>query len=278
MIGAHVSVSGGLVKGLERGQDIGCEAIQIFTSAPQRWERKSYTTEELSTFKTKRVEYGIQLVVVHACYLINVASDNPETVEKSMTCIASDLAFCGPAGALGVVVHFGSHLTGWGGAKNSELVSLAKRLCANAPKDVQLIIEISAGGGGKMPKQLEEMARMRDQVDMPNLSFCLDTCHLWAGGYDISGPTQVEQFSQRVKSTLGWEAVSVIHVNDAKDALNSHRDRHQNLGDGSIGHAGLQAFVTLPEVREKPLILEVPGIEDTGPDVENIQRLKKYFS
>jgi deoxyribonuclease-4 len=268
-IGAHVSAAGGVDKALERAAAIGANCVQVFSSSPRVWARTPLSKIDPVKLSSMQPQLGIRSIFTHALYLINLASDNPEQVSKSRTALAYDLEFDALVKGSGVVVHLGSH-QGRGWAASQEAVAEELRLLlAAVPASSHLLIENSAGQKGKLSSDLAEIRWLLDQVNSPKLGWCLDTCHAWAAGHKLSEVCAViSQFQL-------WETLKCIHTNDSRDPFASGRDRHANLGDGTIPPQEWQAFLSDPRVAALPLILEVPGLDGNGPDAENIQRLKK---
>lgn len=275
-IGAHVSTAGGLNNAIINAKNIGANCIQIFSSAPQQWKGAQKTHEEKFGFKKAVKEAEIFPIFIHGTYLINFASDNKGIVDKSINCLTSDLIFAFEIGANGVIFHFGSYPEGWKG-KRKELTQLFKKIISTTPSETLIIIENAAGSGVKIGSTLEELAMMRDDINSARIKFCIDSAHAFAVGYDLSNVVGVNNYIIQVQKILEWDEVVAIHLNDSKVPLGKGVDRHENIGEGCIGSEGLKTFVTHPVVSNQPLILEVPGFENKGPDVENIRRVNNFF-
>lgn len=275
-IGAHVSTAGGLNNAITNAKNIGANCMQIFSSAPQQWLGSIRTPEEKLTFKKSVEEADLLPVFIHGTYLMNFASDNPEIVEKSVSCLSADLIFASEIGAMGVIFHFGSHASGWSG-KRKELSQVFKKIIDTTPSETLIVIENAAGSGVKIGSKLEELAMMRDDINSPRIKFCIDSAHAFAAGYDLSNIIGVNNYITQVQKILDWNNVAAIHLNDSKVPLNKGTDRHENIGQGFIGANGLREFVRHPQLINKPLILEVPGFESKGPDANNIKLVKEMF-
>lgn len=279
LIGAHVSASGGIHKAVERAADIGCNAVQVFSSSPRTWRRKPLESIDFEAFYTNQKKHAITTSVTHAIYLVNLASDKPESVQKSKDAIAYDLEFDSKIKGRGVVVHVGSHQgRGWDAVKDQVAATIAD-LLKNAPQDCHFLIENSAGQNGKLQSDLQEIRWLIDQIQDDRLGWCFDTCHAHAAGYGLGETSTGSRGNaiQTISELSLWDALKVVHVNDSRDPFDSGRDRHANLGDGEINQSDLAYFVNFSEVvdRQIPLILEVPGIDGNGPDAENVTRLSK---
>lgn len=276
-VGAHVSTAGGLRNAIVNAQKIGANCLQIFSSAPQQWQGSSRTPEEKAAFKKSVMDVDISPIFVHGTYLMNFASDNQEILTKSISCLTGDLRFVHDIGATGVIFHFGSHTDGWVGKRES-LIKIFRKILEDTPEDTQIIIENAAGSGTKIGTKLTELALIRDDLNSPRISFCLDSAHAFAGGYDLRTSENVVTYVKEVDKVLGWDLVAAIHLNDSKVEFGKNADRHENIGEGYIGKVGLKSFVTQLMNMNKPFILEVPGFAGTGPDAENIKRVKEFIS
>ncbi len=279
-LGGHVSAAGGVEVAIDRAVAIGGNCMQIFSGSPRVWVRTELSKFDAKKIATKRAEKSIGSIITHSLYLINLASDNPELVKKSMDALAYDLRFDAHIKGNGVVVHVGSHKgNGWEKVQQQVLKNIAK-LVEDAPEGATFLIENAAGQNGKIGGNLAEIRWLIDEIRSPKLGWCFDTCHAWAAGYGL-GKTQppgsliARTVAEEIEAYDLWSKLKCIHVNDSRDPFAAGRDRHANLGDGLIPKEDMQHFLNLLETKEIPLIMEVPGIEDQGPDKENIDRLKK---
>lgn len=293
-IGAHVSASGGIDKAVGRVAAIGGNALQLFSGSPRVWKRAPLSDVPVPEFAKARAEQGISSVFTHALYLVNLASDKPELLAKSVKALEHDLNFDGLIKGDGVVVHVGSHQgRGWEAVRDQVAEHIAM-IIKNTPDGGTFLIENSAGQKGKIASQLEEVRWLLDELSRElgaemvkkRVGWCLDTCHAFCAGYDLSDGSaaaraEVEQtvepehhLAKALDRLSLWEDLRVIHVNDARDSFASGRDRHANLGDGEIPESWLRHFLNLSQLQTIPLVLEVPGLDGKGPDAENISRLK----
>lgn len=274
-IGAHVSASGGVHLAIERAAAIGCNAVQVFSGSPRVWQKPSLESIDQVKIRTNVEKYYVAPIITHALYLVNLASDNPVQVEKSIAALTYELQFDARVGGGGVVVHLGSHQgRGFESAKDQVVTAVAQILDAT-PANSRFLMENAAAQKGRVGGRLEELAALLNELEVRGgyvssgrVGWCFDTCHGFAAGYDLS--TVVDEFTKlKLLSSLGC-----IHVNDSRDAFASGRDRHENLGDGLIPPEALKAFLNRKEIVSIPLILEVPGLEKLGPDAVNVQRLR----
>jgi deoxyribonuclease-4 len=271
-IGAHLSTRGGVEQAVERAHKIGANTLQVFSGSPRMWRRTSLKKIDAKAVKANQEKYDVTPIFTHALYLVNLASDKPELVKKSVEAIKHDLSFDAHLDGAGVIVHLGSHQgRGWEAVKDN-LVKHIKEVLADTPKNSTLLIENSAGQKGKIASDLNEVRWLLDQVDSPRLGWCFDTCHGHAAGYSlVNGDDSVLKLMAELKL---FNLLKCIHVNDSKDDAGSGRDRHENIGDGEIPQDDLKTFLNNAHFADIPLVTEVPGIDGDGPDEENVSRIR----
>ncbi|HRC61823.1 MAG: deoxyribonuclease IV [Dehalococcoidia bacterium] len=274
-IGAHVSSSGGIWTAVERGAALEAEAIQIFGSAPQTWRKTNHTPAAFERFRLARAESSLRAVWLHCPYLPNLAHEDDEMWEKSIDCVVNALTVADGAGADGVVLHTGSHRGKGIDAVLPRVAAAIERIMEAAPGNALLALENAAGQGGTIGKSFEELGAIFRAVATPRLAVCLDTCHAYAGGYDIAHPEGMQAMLEEADREVGLDRLAVIHANDSKMEFGSTRDRHENIGDGHIGSEGFRNILATPELQRLPMLLEVPGLDGKGPDFENVRRLKQ---
>ncbi|AFG36457.1 deoxyribonuclease IV [Spirochaeta africana] len=277
-IGAHVSAAGGAHKAVERAHAIGADCVQVFSGSPRGWKRKPIDQVDAAAVFAAQQATGINPVVTHALYLTNLASENPEQVQKTIDAIVYDLEFDALLGGSGVVVHLGSHQgRGWETVRDQTADAMAQIL-ERAPRNGTFLMENSAGQQGKLSSNLEELRWLLDRLQAPNLGWCFDTCHAHAAGLYMGDPADAgarRSAITEIDRLQLWDTLKVIHVNDSRDPFDSGRDRHANLGEGQIPAEDLRCFLRRPELQKLPFILEVPGFAGEGPDAENIRRLRE---
>jgi len=247
-------------KGLQEAQSIGCDAIQVFLTNPRGWAAPAHNPALVKAFRVAAERYGQSPVVVHAAYLINLASPRPEFFDKSVTLLRATLERASLYGAASVVFHVGS-ATGTGEEAGMErLVAGVRQVMTGAPEDVLLLLENDTGGGGKVGYRFENLALVLAALPEfgARLGVCLDTAHLWAAGYDIGTPEGANAVLEQADNIIGLDRVPVLHVNDAREACGSHRDIHARIGEGMIPIEGLTAFLRHPRVAHTTGILETP--------------------
>jgi deoxyribonuclease-4 len=265
LIGAHVSPAGGLPKAIERGVERGCEAIQIFNQSPRMWRPTAYTEEDFAAFAEAMDPSPIDAVLIHAVYLLNCASEDPDIRAKSLTSLTHSLRVGQAIGASGVVLHPGSAKTGHVG----EAIARAGETIAQALADsegCELHLENTAGAGGTLGRSFEELAQLLEVAGGDErLGVCLDSCHLLASGYDIRTADGMSSVQRECTRALGRGRVRSLHLNDSQTPLGSGRDRHANVGAGELGEEGCMAFLSAPGLQKLPCVLETPGENREGP-------------
>ena len=276
--GAHVSTSGGIHTAIDRAEAIGGESLQIFTQSPRTWRPTNHDPANFERFKERRAEAGIQGVVCHALYLVNLATPDEEIYEKSVTTLMNTVDVACAIEADGVVFHVGSHLGAGFEAGLEHVVPALERALERCSETTWLLIENSAGAGGTIGRSVDELAVLVDRLDRhPRLGICLDSCHLWVSGVDVTDRAALDVCVDEVEERIGLDRLRALHVNDAAAPLGSNRDRHANLGEGEIGE-GMSVFLAHPKLQGLPTILEVPGPDGHGPDANEIQKLRDLHS
>jgi deoxyribonuclease-4 len=275
LIGAHVSPAGGLPNAIERGVERDCRAIQIFNQSPRMWRPTVYREEDMRAFRAAMDGSPIEAVLIHAVYLLNCASDDPDIREKSLLSLTHSLRVGNAIGAAGVVLHPGSAKTGDPQAavlRAGEVIREALSESEVCP----LHLENTAGAGGTLGRSIDELAALLDAAGAEErLGLCLDSCHLFASGYDIRSPAGMDELTDEIAGKIGLERVGSLHLNDSQTPLGSNRDRHANVGQGELGEKGCVAFLGAPHLQDLPCILETPGENRSGATREEIQLAMK---
>ena len=218
-------------------------------------------------------------MLIHGKYLMNLASADPKIFKTSASTLRSSLNIAGRIGALGVIFHTGSHKGLGYDAVLDQICDAATKVLEETPSETLMIFENSAGGGGTIGSKFEELGAILRKVSNPRAKVCIDTCHAFASGYDLSSEAGVAETMDVLGREIGFENVAAVHCNDSKGALGSGRDLHENIGQGHIGRDGFAALVARPELADVPFILEVPGYKldgaGKGPDRPNIDLMKE---
>ena len=279
-LGAHVSAAGGISNAITNGQNIGAECIQIFAASPRTWASKPIADAEIEKYRALNAKSGLGPALIHSKYLVGLGSDNPESIAKSIDALVFDLDVAGKIGGLGAVFHPASHKGRGFETVKQQFVDGVKQVLAQAPDNVFLMMETSAGSGDHIGSKLAELGAIIEAVGDSRLAVCVDTQHMWAAGYDISKPDTLEEIFKQFDSQIGLDRLKAVHVNDSKKPLGSAVDRHDNIGQGLIGEAGFLNFLSHPAVQDLPMYLEVPGMgpDSKGPDRPNLDILKRLRS
>jgi deoxyribonuclease-4 len=278
LLGAHVSTSGGIHTAIDRIEALGGDAVQLFTQSPRTWRPTNHDPASFDTFKRRRAEAGVGAAVCHALYLANLASPNDDVYEKSVAAMRNTMDVACAIGADGVVFHVGSHQgAGFEVGLGRVLPALADIL-ERCSETTWLLMENSAGTGGTIGRSIDELATLFDRLDRHSrLGVCLDSCHLYASGYDVTDREALDRVLGELDARMGLDRLRALHVNDSKAPLGSNRDRHENVGDGLLGER-LGVFLGHPALQGLPALLEVPGIEGKGPDAEQVRRLRELHA
>lgn len=277
-LGAHVA--GGLSGAIDNTLAIGGNALQIFAGSPRMWARSLYPARIAEAFREGVAKADLNPVYIHALYLTNLASDNPELVEKSKAALITDMTNSAAIGSAGVVLHIGSHQgRGWEASKTLVIESI-KEVLDNTPSESFLLLENSAGQQGKigsLPELRDILSSLPSHLASNRLKVCLDTAHAFEAGYNFTTDQGLGIWIDEIEKTIGFDKIELLHLNDSKTPLGSGRDNHQNIGDGYIGSDGISRIINHPKLSHLPLILEVPGLEGIGPDKANIDRVKSLL-
>jgi deoxyribonuclease IV len=275
LIGAHVSTSGGLAKAIERGAERGCESIQIFNQSPRMWRPTKYGPDDFAAFREAMHASPVEAAVIHAVYLINCATKDKELRKKSLASLTHALRTGDGIGAAGVVLHPGAQK----GEPLGPSMKRAAKVIAAALKDSDscpLLLEQTAGHKGLLGRDFDETAELIELAGGGGrLGLCLDSCHLFVQGYDVTDPDSLAAIVDEADAKVGLERLRCLHVNDAAAPLGSCRDRHANLGRGEMGKQGLAAFLSEPRFEGLPATLETPGPDRKGPDKKEVQAAKR---
>jgi len=277
LFGAHVSTAGGIHTAIDRIEALGGDAVQIFTQSPRAWRPTNHDPANFERFKERRAETGIRGVFCHALYLINLATPKDEIYGKSVASLLNTTEIACAIEADGVVLHVGSHLgAGFEAGIERALPALARALEA-CSETTWLLVENSAGAGGTIGRSIDELAVIVDRLDRhPRLGICLDSCHLWVSGVDVTDRRALDATLIEIDDRIGLDRLRALHVNDAQDELGSNRDRHANVGEGVLGEQ-LGAFLADERLRDLPAVLEVPGKDGHGPDAEEMRKLRELY-
>jgi deoxyribonuclease-4 len=275
LIGAHVSTAGGLDRAIERGTELGCESIQVFNQSPRMWRPTRYGPDDFARFREAMEASPIEAVVIHAVYLINCATRDKEMRKKSLNSLAHALRTGDGIGSAGVVLHPGAQK----GEPHGPSMKRAAKVIAAALAETDscpLLLEQTAGHKGLLGRDFDETAELIELAGGGNrLGLCLDSCHLFVQGYDITDAAHLSSVLDEADEKVGLERLRCVHVNDAAAPLGSCRDRHANVSQGEMGKQGLCAFLSEPRFEGLPAPLETPGPRKKGPDKKEVQAARR---
>lgn len=278
-IGGHVSSSGGLRHVPERAAAIGGDCAQLFLSGPTNWRMPHHAEDDVEAFRQQAAERDVQPVVAHAIYLINLASPDDRIWNQSIESLSDYLTLGARLGLAGIVTHLGSHKKQGFESVQRRLFDGVERALSRSAGDAKLLMEVCAGQGGNIGCKFEELAAVLDALGGDaRLGICLDTAHLYAAGFDVATRDGLDRTVDDLDRSIGMERVAVVHANDSQGTLGSNLDRHANIGDGHIGLEAFGRILNHPALRTMPFILEVPGTDKQGPDVENVERLRRLVT
>jgi len=275
LFGAHCG--GGVKRSLDHAVEIGADALQLFVQSPRAWRFPDHDPADLAGFRERRKASGIGAAFVHALYLVNLASENPDFHEKSATTLRLTAEAASAIGADGVCFHPGSHL-GAGLEGSAERIAAALEPALEACSgETWLLIENTAGAGGTIGRSVDELATIVDRLGRhPRLGLCLDSCHLYASGYDVTDRGELDRLLAEVDDRIGLERLRCLHVNDSKAPLGSNRDRHDGVLAGLMGER-LGVFLGHPQLQELPAVLET-GVSGRGPDAADMSALRELHA
>ena len=273
-VGFHVSIAGGISNSVNNAEKLGCTAFQIFTRNPRGWTAKPLPRDEVDSFKNRLYASGIKKtsVVVHMPYLPNLSGPPGELYERSVKTLTEEIQRCDLIGVSYLVIHLGSHM---GKGSNSGIDQLVNALTAatahsKSASEVLVLLENNVGRKNSVGGTLEELRLILDRLDSSKqFGVCMDTCHLFASGYDLRTNEDVDIIFEKIKDIIGLNELKIIHLNDSKGKLGSNLDRHEHIGLGSIGAEGITAFVNHRGIRALPIIMETP-INKTRGDEQNL--------
>jgi deoxyribonuclease-4 len=275
LIGAHVSTAGGLAKAVGRGDDLGCESIQIFHQSPRMWRPTAYGEEDFAAFREAMEASKVEAAIIHAVYLINCATKDKELRKKSLGSLTHALRIGDGIGAAGVVLHPGAQK----GEPLGPSMKRAAKVIAAALDDSDscpLLLEQTAGHKGLLGRDFDQTAELIELAGSgERLGLCLDSCHLFVQGYDITDEEHLGAVLDEADEKVGLDRLGAVHVNDAAAPLGSCRDRHANIGKGEMGSGGLTAFLSEPRFEGLPATLETPGPEKKGPSKQEVTLAKR---
>lgn len=282
-LGAHISASGGVYKAFGRADEVGCESFMVYTKSNRTWKAKALTEEDVEKFSDSAKQFEhILPVVIHAAYLINLASPKPQVHENSVNALRDEIIRADTFGIERMVLHPGSHL-GEGEEVGVKKIadSIKQILKETEGAKTRICLETMAGQGTNIGAKFEHLRDILDQVNVPDrMGVCFDTCHVFAAGYEISSAESYQQTLSEFDTIVGLDQIKCFHFNDSKHPLGSRKDRHEHIGKGFIGTEAFSHFVNDPQWKDHPAHLETPKNEtdddgnETNMDIVNLATLR----
>jgi deoxyribonuclease-4 len=267
-----------LLRAVRRSRHIGATSLQVFADNPVAWRRRSEPPPDAAAFVEYAAREAIAPISIHASYLINLAASAEPFASRSRAGLIAEMQAAPNLGATVLNSHIGSHRGAGVQAGLARIVETVQAVLADSPPTVRLVLENASGGGDSIGSRLEELASILERVGAApdRLAFCLDTAHLWGAGYDIGSEETATRVIDRFAELIGLERLALVHLNDTRSELGSRTDRHEHIGAGRIGPAGLGAFVRDPRLRGATFIMETPGA-DEGWDAVNVRRVRALY-
>ena len=276
LFGAHESIAGGVFNAIYRGQKATCDTIQMFNKSNNQWRAKVLTDEEIEQFFQAIEETGVTVSCSHSSYLINIGSPDPALNKKSFESLKVEMQRCNTLKIPNLVMHPGSHV---GSGEEAGLNTIADRINdlfdALSDNAVTLCLEATAGQGTNLGYTFEQLAYIIDRVeDKDHMGVCLDSCHIFAAGYQLIEPKEYRKTIKTFDDVVGLDRLKVFHLNDSKKEFGSKRDRHEHIGEGFIGLEGFYNIVNDPKLRSVPKIIETPKGDELLEDIQNLKVLR----
>ena len=275
LFGAHCS--GGVKKALDNAIEMGAEAVQLFAQSPRTWRFPEHDPADLAAFRSKREAAGLP-ALVHALYLVNLAAPDDAIYSKSIDTMRATVDAASAIEADAVIFHIGSHLGAGFETGLERVVPALKQVLERCNERTWLLMENSAGAGGTIGRSIDELAAIFEALGRhERLGVCLDSCHLFVSGVDVTDAPTWNALLEDLDARIGLNRLRALHANDAKAPLGSNRDRHANIGEGLIGE-GLGVFLAHPRLQGLPVVLEVPGADGKGPNADEIRKLRELHA
>src|SRR5437667_548951 len=257
---------------------MGADAVQLFAQSPRTWRFPNHDPDDLARFRKRRVEAGLAGAVVHALYLVNLATPDDAMYDKSVDTMRATVDTACALEADAVIFHVGSHLGAGFDAGLERIVPALAKVLDRCSETTWLLMENTAGAGGTIGRSIDELATIFDALGRhERLGICLDSCHLYASGIDVTDRAALDTLLDDLDARIGLDRLRALHANDSKAPLGSNRDRHDNIGAGLIGE-GLGVFLAHPKLQALPVVLEVPGADGKGPNADEIRKLRELHA
>jgi len=279
ILGTHLSIAGSVANAVTAASALDCNALQIFVKSPSQWVGKEIPAEDEADFRERVIHHGIISLAAHSSYLINLASPDDALRKRSITAFVDEIGHCGRLGIPEIVIHPGSHRDTGEKEGISRIIQSLDEIMEVAGDAVRICLETTSGQGSSIGGQFEHL---RDIIaglsGNPLLRTCIDTCHIFSAGYDISTPEGYDRTMEEFDSKVGFSRLSLFHLNDSLKPLGSKVDRHEHIGHGEIGHSAFQNLITDRRFEKIPMILETPKGRDGLGDRDNLEKLRSFHA
>ncbi len=274
-LGRHLSISGGIDKAIDEAVRINTNSVQIFTKSPRSWKKKTIDKKEINKTKEKIDKYDIKKLVVHSSYLVNLASPDDELYEKSKRELKEDYYQAGLLDTDFYVFHPGNYVKSSKKEGIKRIIDAVKEVFNEVDNNTKLLIENTSGAGTEIGSNLDELKNIMDKVDNYNrMGLCLDLCHLFAAGYDISKNDGIDNLIKKIEDKIRLKNLKLIHLNDSEFGLNTNKDRHAHIGEGKIGLDNFKYLINHEKLKDLLYIIETPPYDGEDEDVKTILKLK----
>jgi deoxyribonuclease IV len=276
LLGAHMSVQGGVHRAMDRGAEAGCDALQVFTKSSNQWKAKPLSDDDVALFRERQIEHGISPVVAHDCYLINLGSPDPVLHARSAAAFAEEIDRCDLLGLPYLIAHPGAHMGSGEDAGIGRIAGAINAAFRDRPASrTSVLLETTAGMGTSVGHRFEQIASILDRLESPGRGgVCVDTCHVFAAGYDISNEAGYHAVMEELDRTVGLSRVRAFHLNDSKKGLGCRLDRHEHIGAGALGVTAFWCLLNDPRFDGVPMVLETPKGDDLAEDKVNLALLR----
>jgi deoxyribonuclease-4 len=279
LLGAHMSIAGGVEKSIDRALSVGCTAMQVFVKNNMQWFAAPFSEKEITAWRTHPRRGELRCVFAHSGYMINLGATNPDFLDKSLRALAEELTRADQLGLPWLVLHPGAHMGTGAEAGLKRIVEGIDEVFRRIPKvKTRIALEATAGQGSSLGHTFEQLAFLLEHAHEPKrLCICLDTAHIFAAGYDISTKEKTRAVFEKFDDVIGLDHLAAIHMNDSKAALGSRVDRHEHIGKGKIGIEAFRFIMNEPRFTNVPKVLETPKGADLKEDVENLALLRSLI-
>jgi len=276
LLGAHMSIAGGVYNAVLDGEKAGCDVVQIFTKQSNQWKAKELTDEDVARFIDEQKRSGVKVVCAHTSYLINLGSPDDELYRKSIEAFKIEMERCDILKIPQLVMHPGSHVGSGEDAGLKRIADAFNKILGDIPDGkTSICIETTAGQGTNLGYKFDQLARLIDMTDdKSRMSVCLDTCHIFSAGYPLRDPNEYRATMKQFDDTIGLKKLQVIHFNDSKKPFGERKDRHEHIGEGELGLEPFRNMMNDRRLNRVPKILETPKSDDLHEDIENLEKLR----